>query len=162
MSQSEDSVATCDPSVLIEQVMCEKFLAVDIMTPLRETVRRMRTENFSCCIVTAEENPVGIISERDLAQVLHDIFEARHDGDKLAGDVMTAPLVCVQHSATIHETLCKVEANKIRHIAVLGSKRELVGVITQTELLHALTWDLELERAQQKLELVNLVQRSQV
>ena len=73
-----------------------------------------------------------------------------------------APLVCVQHSATIYETLRKIEANKIRHIAVLDSAGKLVGVITQTELPHALTPDLEIERAHAKLQLVNLVQRSQV
>jgi signal-transduction protein with cAMP-binding, CBS, and nucleotidyltransferase domain len=62
---------------------------------------------------------------------------------------MTAPLISVQHTATVHETLCSMEERQIRHVGVL-SERKLVGVITQTELMHALTWDLEIERAQQK------------
>lgn len=162
MSAQDTEVSASDPHVLIEHVMCEKFVTVDILAPLSDAVRLMRSENISCAIVTAEESPVGIISEGDLARVLHEMLEGRHDGKKLASDVMTAPLITVQHSATVHETLCSVEANKIRRIAVLGSKGEIAGIITQTELLHALTWDLELERAQQKIDLINLVQRSQI
>lgn len=162
MSAQDVEVSASDPHVLIEHVMCEKFFAVDILAPLSDAVRLMRNENTSCVIVTAEETPVGIITERDLTRVLHEMFEGRHDGKKLASDVMTAPLITVQHSATVHETLCSIEANKIRHIAVLGANGEIAGIITQTELLHALTWHLELERAQQKLDLINLVQRSQI
>jgi predicted transcriptional regulator len=59
--------ANC-PNILIEQVMCEKFVAVDALPPLPETVRKLRDEGSSCVIVTVEDRPVGLISERDLTR----------------------------------------------------------------------------------------------
>lgn len=154
---------SCQP-ILIERVMSTKVLTVDFETPLREVIKQVRLNRVSCVIVFVEDAPVGIISERRLVAVFDDFLNGRATEEQAAVDMMSAPLVTVPHSATVHESLLVAEEASVRHLVVLDKNHGLAGVITQTNLLHALTWDLEIARQQHKVdvdELINLVRSGQ-
>ncbi len=92
--------------------------------------------------------PVGIITERDLVQF--------HSGGLdlatcQAHAVMSAPLFCVHPQDRLLVVYEMMEQQPIRRVVVTGQQGELLGIITQTNLLQLLN-PLELYRLTEFLE----------
>ena len=92
--------------------------------------------------------PVGIITERDIVQ-----FQAigLHLETCLADAVMSTPIFSVTPEDSLWLVQQIMEQRLIRRLAVTGSQGELLGIITQTNLLQALK-PLELFRLAEVLE----------
>jgi CBS domain-containing protein len=52
------------------------------------------------------------------------------------GDVMTAAVVTVAESATFHEMAALMRAHALSGLPVLGARGELVGIVSEADLLH--------------------------
>ncbi len=92
--------------------------------------------------------PVGMITERDIVQ-----FQAigLHLETCLADAVMSTPIFSVKPEDSLWLVQQIMEQRLIRRLAVTGSQGELLGIITQTNLLQALK-PLELFRLAEVLE----------
>ncbi len=97
-------------------------------------------------MVCRDGEPVGVISERDLAGVL----AAQLDGQPLpasARDVMSSPAVTVFDHSTADEAMECVLCCGIRRLVVVDAGNRLAGLVTQTDLLNARTLQIEKQRA---------------
>ncbi|AFZ04351.1 GAF domain-containing protein [Calothrix sp. PCC 6303] len=92
--------------------------------------------------------PVGIITERDVVQ-----FQALGLNLKtcLAMTVMSTPIFAVQPDDSLWLVQQTMEQRLIRRLAVTGQQGELLGIITQTNLLQALN-SLEIFKLAEVLE----------
>lgn len=92
--------------------------------------------------------PVGMITERDIVQ-----FQAigLHLETCLADAVMSTPIFSVKPEDSLWLVQQIMEQRLIRRLAVTGSQGELLGIVTQTNLLQALK-PLELFRLAEVLE----------
>ncbi|BAZ87449.1 CBS domain-containing protein [Dolichospermum compactum] len=92
--------------------------------------------------------PVGMITERDIVQ-----FQALglHLETCLADAVMSTPIFYVTPEDSLWAVQQIMEQRLIRRLAVTGSQGELLGIVTQTNLLQALK-PLELYRLAEVLE----------
>jgi predicted transcriptional regulator len=52
-------------STFVNQVMSKNVLTLDKSTSLQEAAENMKKLNVGCVIVTGNNNPIGIITERD-------------------------------------------------------------------------------------------------
>jgi CBS domain-containing protein len=98
-----------------------------------EAARLMREHNIAGLVIVEEEKPVGILSVRDLRDLI-----ATADGN-LAGhqvsDIMHTGITTVRNQAYVFEAIFKMAKNNIHHLAVVNEEHKLVGVINAIDLL---------------------------
>ena len=79
--------------------------------------------------------PVGIITERDVVQF--QAFELDLD-QLLAQAVMSSPLFCLQPTHSLWAAQQVMQTNNIRRLVITNDRGELVGILTQSNLLQLL------------------------
>jgi diguanylate cyclase (GGDEF)-like protein len=119
----------------------------DLMTPigsfanegdsLADVVAMMRANNHSCVVIGDTEGVRGILTERNLAAVLAEVLVAGDLVNFPVSEVMTPDPVCVHHRASLLEALTLTRSHKLRHLPVINDARQLVGMITHTDMLNA-------------------------
>lgn len=92
-------------------------------------------------VIDADENIVGIVSERDLALLLSGVLT-----DELVEDYMTKKVITTTPGTPIESASKIMVRNKLRRIPVVGEERKtphpekekLVGIVTSTDILEFL------------------------
>jgi len=99
---------------------------------LQEAARAMDRHHVGTLVVVDDEEPVGMISDRDLA--LHGLLEC----DPATAEVrscMSAPLVRCSEEASAGEAARTMKEEGIRRVAVEDASGELIGVVSADDLL---------------------------
>ncbi len=96
-------------------------------TSVGEALKLMTEHNIGALLVTEEERPVGIFSERDLARGLvgYGDFSLNTPVSKL----MTSPVITVTPTTTIEACMEMMTDKRIRHLPVMD-KGSLAGIIS--------------------------------
>jgi CBS domain-containing protein/sugar-specific transcriptional regulator TrmB len=94
--------------------------------------KTMTKKNVGSVIVTEDNKPLGIITEKD---ILDRVINAQKDPAKtFAKDIMSTPLVTISHHQTSQQALEVMRKNNIRRLAVVRGAK-LVGVVTERRAL---------------------------
>ena len=98
-----------------------------------EAARQMRDQNIAGLIVVENNAPVGILSVRDLRDIV------AGDGENLrlhkVRDIMHVGVITVRDSAYVFEAIFKMAKNNIHRLAVVDENQDLIGIINATDLL---------------------------
>lgn len=95
--------------------------------------RLMRDQDLTGLVVIDNDLPVGILSVRDLRDLLAD---PPADLSRLrVADVMHAGVITIRAHAYVFEAIFKMAKHKIHRLAVVDEQQRLVGVINDTDLL---------------------------
>ena len=138
----------------VATVMTPEVSSVDRDFPLLKAIAIMAKRAISCVVVREGPRPIGILTERDLVRKL---FAAGGDPAMFrVGDVMTTPLQSVTEETTTLEALQLLRTRAFRRLPVVDPNGALVGIVTQTDLLHAVIADLE-EASRLKSEILSTV-----
>lgn len=104
-------------------------------TPLPEAISLMEENNISCLVVVEDNHPVGIFTERDLVFLASLGSRPSHF---IVKDVMSTSVVTAPEKLELFEAYRLLESNKIRHLVLVDGKGEVVGVVTQTDIINKL------------------------
>lgn len=98
-----------------------------------EVAQRMRDEEVgSLVVVDGEDNPLGIVTDRDL---LRRVIAAERPFDTTtAADVMSQPLYTVDADEPLDKLVQTMASHGVRRLAVLD-RHELTGVVSLDDLL---------------------------
>lgn len=129
-------------SSAIESIMTLKVVSVEPDTPILEVVARMHAQRFSCIVVCVENLPVGIVSERDVVAIAASPLSTAQTG-MTAGDFMSAPVTTIETTATVDDAIEKIQQARIRHLPVVDARGQLVGLVTQTDIVRAYRTHME-------------------
>ena len=126
----------------IGSMMSSNLITVDASQSIYKTIETMIKENVGCVIVSIEEKPKGIFTERD---VLKRVVIRNLDTKKtLIREVMTANFVTVSGSALIGEALGEMYQRGFRNMPIRGDKGDLVGLVSMGDVLkYARALDVE-------------------
>lgn len=105
--------------------------------PLADAVALMCEENCSCVLVSEGGKPVGIVTERDVARFFNRAFDEGQLPDCTVGEVMTPEPVCVIHTTSLYDALQLARDKRLRHLLVVDEHDELLGLVTQTDMVNA-------------------------
>ncbi len=153
-----DLLASLDPKVMAENrqlgemLVGTKFFSVDGKTRVAEVFERMYTHGHGEAIVTESGRAVGILTRGDVIRLL------THENslDIPLETVASRPLVGVSDTTNIQDALAFCKTKHFKRIVVQNSSEEVIGIVTQKELVTLFynRWSHFL--TQQKEELKNL------
>jgi CBS domain-containing protein len=121
--------------------MTRSVVTVEATTSLGELARILATRRISGAVVMAKGKAVGVVSERDVVRA------AAMDGvrwsEQRVGSVMSKPVRFIEPEKTVGDAIEQLVRHRIRRLPVVSEDGEILGVLTQTDLLHALHKDLQ-------------------
>jgi CBS domain-containing protein len=96
-----------------------------------EAVRKMNGERIGALLVCADNEVVGILTERDV--LIRVVDEGRDPTVTAVSDVMTREVVAVKPSMTVEEAMAVVTERRCRHLPVMDGS-QLVGLVSIGDL----------------------------
>ena len=103
-------------------------------TSIREAAQCMADRSASCAVVPLASGELGILTDRDLrVRVVAQGLPV----DAPVSDVMSAPAVTVGPGELGTELMLTMVERGVRHLPVLAERGEIVGVVTDVDLLAA-------------------------
>jgi CBS domain-containing protein len=105
-------------------------------TSVYDALRMMSDKDVGALLVLENDKMVGIVSERDYARKVVLLGKTSHS-TKVA-DIMSTMLVTIHPDQTVEEGMELMSIKRIRHLPVVGDQKELVGVISQRDVMRAI------------------------
>ena len=102
---------------------------------------RLEEANIGSIIIEEEMEPVGVVTDRDLA-----LRVVARDGDPAtltASDIMTETPVTIDVEAGLLDVTQLMRQHAVRRIPVVGEDGKLVGIITLDDVLRLLAWEID-------------------
>jgi IMP dehydrogenase len=103
--------------------------------------QRMNEHSIGALLVTREGQLCGIFTERDVLRRV--VAAQRAPAETLVAEVMTTNPACCSLETTIDDVRSMFKTHRIRHLPVVGSDGELVGMISIGDLNAHLANDRE-------------------
>lgn len=126
----------------IQDVMMRKVVGETPRSSLLKIAQRMLEERVSSVVIVESQpteshvlKPIGIITERDLVQ-----FQGLQlNFTQIAAEVvMSTPLFIMQPEVDLWTASCQMQEKRVKHLVITGNHDELLGIVTQTNLLQVL------------------------
>ncbi|ELY35528.1 CBS domain-containing protein [Natronorubrum tibetense] len=99
---------------------------------LGEITETLDSENVGAIVITEDESPVGIITDRDAALAIH-----QHDD--VAGvsveDVMSEDPATIQENEEAMEISRAIEEHNVRRFPIVDKNGSLTGIVTLDDLV---------------------------
>src|SRR5215471_7697422 len=117
----------------VREIMGTDLITSEATCTVLEVMRLMVEKDVGRVLITENQLPVGIFTERD---VLRRVIGKDLDVNKVpARKVMTAPIQGVPQDTHIVEALAKMYKGKFRHLLVLGGNEAIVGIVSMRRIL---------------------------
>jgi signal-transduction protein with cAMP-binding, CBS, and nucleotidyltransferase domain len=102
-------------------------IGIDHTSSALDAVRAMVEANVGALLVRADDDVVGIVTERDYLRRI--ALMGRSLENTGVSEIMSAPVVCVTPDTTIDECMSIMTQERIRHLPVMESG-SLAGVVS--------------------------------
>lgn len=112
--------------------MSKKIITIETSSSVTEIAKIMNKNNISCIVLTKNEKPCGIITERDYLSKI--IAQNKKASELSPIQIMSSPFTTVSAVALVDVVAQTMLENKIRHVVVID-KDHPIGIITITDFL---------------------------
>jgi CBS domain-containing protein len=101
--------------------------------PCREAAQLLRDKGVGCVVVSDDERPLGIVTDRDLVVR---VMASGRDPDKTPlRDVMSGEPVFLADKRGIDQVVSTMRQERIRRIPIVDAEGRLEGVVSLDDLL---------------------------
>ena len=118
-------------STFVSDVMNKDVLTLDKSTSLQEAAEKMKKKKVGCVIITDDDKPIGIITERDFVTKI--AAEGRPLFTEIK-EVMSSPLITIDPDETIWEA-SELMKEKLIHKLPVKKNDDIVGIITTSDIV---------------------------
>ena len=119
----------------VRQVMTKKLVSIKTVDQPIVAMQVMTQNDIGSVVVTKDGEPVGILTERDIMRKVCPEGTCRK---VMAEEIMSKPLITIEAEARLGEAEKLMTAEGIRRLLVVVEKGEIVGIITQKDLMRGL------------------------
>ena len=116
--------------MLIREVMTEEVVTAEPRRTVREIAELMRERNVGSVVIVRDREPVGFVTDRDLA--LSVIADGRDFGDHVA-DHASSPVISAEPAMDVQEAAELMVRHGVRRLVVVDGGR-LTGIVTLDDL----------------------------
>jgi len=115
----------------VKDVMISDLATLDVSTSISEAAKLMDEKDVGCIIVTKNQLPVGILTERDFVKRI-----AAKEKSLTASleEVMSSPLIEIDSNETVWEAAQIMKVNNIHKLPV-KKNNQIIGIVTTTDLV---------------------------
>ena len=99
-----------------------------------DALQLMAEKNIGALVVTKDDMPVGIISERDYAR--KGILRGLLSQDTLVSEIMVTRIVCIKSGGSIEEGMALMSDKHVRHLPIVEDQK-LLGIVSIGDLVSA-------------------------
>ena len=131
--------------MLVKNWMSKKVATVHVNDTMQDAVKLLREHDIRMLPVMEQGELVGIVTDRDMKRASAsdattlDFYELIHLVSTIKiKHIMTKNPITVPFDFTVEETAEVLLKNKISGVPVLNDDKEIVGIITQTDLFKVL------------------------
>ncbi len=111
----------------------KKTVTVPKTTTLLDARSILLRYKISRIIVSENEKPVGILTEKDLVKSIYSLGNRPIESVKVS-EIMTTRLITASEEATLYDCARLMLDNKISSVIILKKDGKLAGIITKTDL----------------------------
>lgn len=115
----------------VKDVMISDLATLDTSTSIRDAVKLMDEKNIGCIIVTKNQLPIGILTERDF---IKRITSKEKPLTASLEEVMSSPLIVIDPNETVWEAAQIMKVNNIHKLPVKNDN-QIIGIVTTTDLV---------------------------
>jgi CBS domain-containing protein len=111
----------------VEDIMATNVVSLDISKIASHAADLMTEKRIGSIIITKNNKPFGIITERDLVR--------RYARDTPLEGLASHPLITAERNTTVEKVVKIMLKNGIRKIPIVDQNNDLVGIVTITDLV---------------------------
>lgn len=161
-----DIINSTDPEILMENYCIGEIVKnqrSDIWVkpdePSNLVMAKMKTQNKDCAIIVADNIPIGIFTIKDVLALYRD----KGDISQPISAFMTKNIECCEANISIRKAIEFIKERHFKRLVVVDSKRHIVGMILQKEIISIAynNWTLIMKQHQAELKEINSLLSSQ-
>jgi CBS domain-containing protein len=137
---------------LVRDIMVHNVITIEHDMNAKDVALAMAEKGISSLVVVKDGNPIGLVTERDLARKIS--TTDRKSSEVSLSEIMSANFRWVEPMTPIEDAVQKMLNKKIRRLLVLDSGK-LVGIITETDLAKYLRSKLLIDGALEDVTALN-------
>ena len=115
----------------VTDVMKKDLITLDASQTIKDAAVKMDEKNVGCVIITKENNPIGILTERDFVKR---ITSKEKSLSTPLSDVMSSPLIVAKPDDTVWDAAEIMKVKNIHKIPVQDGN-QIVGILTTSDLV---------------------------
>ncbi|MBS3143542.1 CBS domain-containing protein [Candidatus Woesearchaeota archaeon] len=121
----------------VDKIMTRKVVTCSPETSIMDAAKKMRKKTISSVVVVLNKKPIGIVTERDFTRKVVSVnLDAKKNN---VSKIMTSPVISIPPNTNIYYANEYMQKKKFRRFPVTNEKGELIGIITQRDLLDYFT-----------------------
>jgi signal-transduction protein with cAMP-binding, CBS, and nucleotidyltransferase domain len=118
----------------VSEIMTTDLVKAKVSATVESVMATMVAEDVGRIIITDDEVPVGIFTEKDvLKRILGTAIDAK---SAIIKDVMTAPVRAVREETHIVDAFARMYRGKYRHLLVRGRRGKIIGIVSMRRILN--------------------------
>lgn len=118
----------------VSEIMTSDLVKAPVSATIHRVMAIMVAEDVGRVIITDDEVPVGIFTEKDvLKRVIGTPIDAQRASIK---DVMTTPVRAVREETRIVDAFARMFRGKYRHLLVRGRRGKIIGIVSMRRILN--------------------------
>jgi CBS domain-containing protein len=115
----------------VKDVMIDKVATLEASSMIKDAAKLMDEKNIGCVIVTQNDQPTGILTERDFVSR---IASKEKPLTSPLEEVMSSPLISIDPDETVWEAAEQMKVKNIHKLPVIDNNK-VVGIITTSDLV---------------------------
>ncbi len=128
--------------MFVEEIMVKDVITIERTTLIRtalELLEKYRIRHIP--VIDESRYVIGIVADRDIRDASPSIFQSGDDKKELdqpVSTIMTTPVVTIMSYDLMADAAVVLYENDISALPVVSSDDKLVGILTETNVLHTL------------------------
>ena len=110
-------------------------------TTVEEVIKMMDNQNIGSVVVLENEEPVGIVTDRDL--VLKVLRPGKDRLSTVVGEVMTEDPVTLEEGMGFFVALRTMSEHEVRRLPIVDSEGKLIDIVSHDDLIRLLAEELD-------------------
>lgn len=119
----------------ISNLMNKKVCQVGPKTYLKKIIATMHDNELSCLLVCKDEQPLGIITNSTLVNILAEGVQNGIKKQPRAEAIMSSPPMVFNKNMSAFEVLFLAQTQNIAHLPIVDDENKLCGMVSSDELL---------------------------